>query len=185
MVVASDVKREVSSAVKTRIDELIERRQEIVMPDVANEIANVLGRNPDFVRQAGEEYLRSAVYDHVQRVVARTRSIDYIAAGQTLMPREDFSEFANRSTNRLFDRWVEHVGDRSVLFLQMTRSDIDAAIEERLAVVKHHGDIVVLMAEVRTKLANDTMQVKDVFSADQLETMYSCIQDKSTQQPYI
>jgi hypothetical protein len=140
------------------VEGLIEGRPELSLVEVANDARVQLEADPQFVAAFLSEYLPSAVYDVVQRLVAEQRQPKYRRKGESIRPSR-------------FYEWYEHAGDRNIRVLDMTRDDLRLAAEER----EQRGATELRLARFWRSLASKLKSgqtVGDRYTAEQIEAMY-------------
>jgi hypothetical protein len=140
------------------VESMVEGRPEISLVEVANDARARLEADPQFVAAFLSEYLPSAVYDVVQRMVAEQRQPKYRRKGEEVR------------RSRFMD-WYEHAGDRNVRVLDMTREDLRLAAEEREMRGATEYRIAALWRRIAGKLKSG-QTVGDRYTAEEIESMY-------------
>lgn len=102
---------------------------EVRLPDLTNEAVEFVASDRKLLRSFLGEMLRPIVYDCAQRIVGKDRE-GFIVLGDVLLRRGEFETRAHTLGSR-WTRWLEHVGDRHINIMAMTRQDLLIAAEER------------------------------------------------------
>lgn len=149
----------------------IESGGSVSIPALTNLITERLVSEPKLLRSYLKESLRSIIYDAVQRKVARSRT--HILFQEEVIARNELQ--AKMPSRPRWGAWLEHVGDRHVLLMQMTRADLEAAAQEREA----RGGFEYRTAALWRKIGSDLrpgQQVRDVFSEQRIAALAESLQ---------
>lgn len=148
---------------------IVREESEIEMPEIADRLTDrVLQEWP---RDTLRDFIRLAVYEQVRLAVARTRGV--ILAGDTILrkPEEEYKP-AND-----WQRWLEHVGQRHVRLVDMTRDDLTIAAQER----RERSRTEAVIADAWDMLASKLGEGETVgqrFNADEIEAIMQMAQQK-------
>lgn len=159
---------EVSSRTRVRqwVREQIEGREEVRIPDLAQDAVQAFRKDTKFLRQLAEESLRAMVYDLAQRTVEQTRGM--WIAGDDIVTKEAIKKRAN--SHSVFRDWLEHVGDKHVRLLDMTREDLFVAADEREKRGQHEIELAALWRTLAQRLeGGETVGSK--YTVDEIESM--------------
>lgn len=149
------------------IDNEIATSDQIKLPDLVNSAVNHFESDNRFVREFMRENLRDVIYEEAQRFVSLTRS--HVQLGDMVTSRGQFKTLARHKSP--FQTWLEHVGDHHVLVLDMTKSDLILAAQERQKRGEHEIAIASLWRAMAERLSA-AQRVREVFTPDEIEAMF-------------
>jgi hypothetical protein len=166
MVTATD--KSARTQLREWLDNEIAHADEVKLPDLANTALEHFSRDTRFLRDFLKENLRDVLYLEAQRFIATTRN--HVLLGSTITTRSGFQATARRKS--VFENWFEHVNDRHIHVLDMSKTDLLAASTER----RERGEREITLANLWRSLADklDPKQhVRDVFTAEEIETVFN------------
>lgn len=148
----------------------IEGQTEINIPAITLKAEQAFKGNRRFIQQFVNETLHSIVYEVVRKVLADDRTIVGDAAV------EDVKEHVRKraANHSVFSRWFEHVGDRHVRLLDMTREELLVAAELR----EKRGTTELKYAALWRTIANGLeggQMVGAKYKPEEIERMFSGI----------
>lgn len=172
----------VRSVVRAWLREAIEGEEAISLPFLADKAVQHFGKQPELVQQYFAETFRQLVYGEAQSVVARTRSTasvssqtDRIQLGDEIVTREVVKERARKLGSR-WSNWMEHVGERHISLMKMTRDDCLKAIGERELRIASEQKRVTLLQRLAEQLEGDEA-IEDRYSDEDIDRIWKEIDD--------
>lgn len=157
---------ELSNRAKVRlwVRERIQGEEEVSLPELANEAIQVLGGDRKFITAFANECLHDMVLELASQVIKQTRGL--IKIGDVVTDVEGVKRRARKQS--VFANWLEHVGDRHVRLLDMTREDLLSAADERQTRGERELEVAALWRTLAQRLEGG-QAVKDRFSAEEIE----------------
>lgn len=149
--------------IKRWVREEIQGRDEVRISELVVDAMNLFN-SPEFQHQLFVEALREMVYNLASDVIKETRGLIPTIGGAT-------SKQAIRrkaSQHIIFSQWMEHVGDRHIRLLEMTREDLVVAAAER----RQRGEYELGLATLWEQLAEDLepgQKVSTKWSVDDIQ----------------
>lgn len=160
------------SQLRAWITSELQDQAEIKLPALSQKAIEVFSQQPVFIRSLLEEMLPSMVYDLAKSVVSGTRNNGderQFIAGDSVMTQQAIKERGRQISSR-WKNFLEHTGDRHVRLLDMTKSDLLQAAQER----RQRGLTELRYANLWEELASklkDNQKVGDKFTEEQIERM--------------
>lgn len=156
---------------KEWVTERIDGADEVQIPVLVEEAMRHFLADQGFVSRFFKENVRALVYDFVQSAIANSRG-ELVSLGDNVVNRETFKQKARKRS--VFATWMEHVGDRHVQLLEMTREDLLIAAKERSERAATEQSIARLWRAMAQKLEGGQV-VKEVFTVEQIEHLQTTI----------
>lgn len=146
----------------------IDGKSSVELPQLADAALEMFAADQQFVRDFMAEMMRPMVYEIARQVMKSTRPKgDVIELGDTLMSRDDFKAQSKKAAAR-WRTWLEHAGTKHIRLMEMTRTDLTAAADER----RKRGDAEYELANLWDALAErleGNERVSERFTADEIE----------------
>lgn len=178
------VSRELVGRAKVRawIREVLEDVEELDMPALAEELVERIAMDAAVLRV----YLYPAVYEEVKSEVAMTRNRRggrrFLATGDKAMTEQELIRKAAVLESK-WGRWLETVADhRTVLLLEMTRADLEAAATMRQERAQVDLDTAALLSALAERLGEGE-RVRQRWTPEEIETAWRTIQAQGTPEP--
>lgn len=140
---------------------------EVQIPALTERAMQHFIKDKGFVAALFRENVRSLIYEVVQTVVSNSRG-ELVQLGDEVVDSQEFKARARRRST--FESWLEHVGDRHVRVLDMTREDLLVAAKERTDRGNHELELARLWRAMARKLEGG-QQVREVFTAAEIESL--------------
>ena len=164
-----DDKPSVRAQVRAWIASAIRDQDQVEIPALVTRAKEVFGHSRPFTRQFFEEFFDDVMYELVQHQVATTRRLIPVGAGG--ISREGIQEKVRRS---VFRNWLEHVDDRNMSVMKMTREHLLVAAGER----ETRGLYELKLARTWRKLADGLVseqRVEEVYTEADVERIFESI----------
>lgn len=146
---------------------------EIWLPTLTNELVDVILADPPLLAKLVKEVLRDMVYDIAQRTMQETRG-KQILLGDVMTTR-----YGVRTAAKLhpaFTEWYEHVGDRHIKLMEMTRADLLVAASEREMRGKHEIVIATVWRQLASKLRG-AQKVGEKFTEEDIQNIKDAVEN--------
>lgn len=160
--------QELSSRAKVRqwVREYIDGKEEVQLPELTNTAVFELGKDKKFLTLLATETLRDMVYEIAKSVVHSSR---LIVLGDEAVSRD---EVKRRSRGHsVFRDWLEHVGDRHIRLLEMTREELLVAADEREKRGRHEIELASLWRTLAQQLEGG-QTVGSKYTPEAIEEMH-------------
>lgn len=148
------------------IRQQVRERAVVKIPELRQELLDNFLNREGFLQRYFKECLDRTLYDLVQRSIAYTRE-RMVVEGEVLTKAE-FEE-RGRLVRSKWEVWMEHSGTRHIRLLEMRRSDLALAIQERKERGDHEHRLMALFSELDKGLPDETTTVGQVFVPEQIE----------------
>lgn len=148
----------------------LRNKDEIQIAEVAKKALAHFKRDKEFMSTFADYSLELLVKTIVGNTVRNT----HIPMGEELLTREAIDNRAKSMP--AFNKWLEHAGDRHVIYMEMNRDDLLQAALEREGQGLTQLAIAKLNRTVAKKLGLE-QRVKDVFTPEEIEALYKGIMD--------
>lgn len=160
---------ELSSKARIRqwVREEIEGKEEVQLPELASKAIDTFKKDTKFLRQLAEESLRAMVYQLAYQAVQQTRGM--WMAGDTAVTKEAIRQRARKHS--LFRDWLEHVNDKHIRLMDMTREELLIAADEREKRGKHEIGLAALWRTLAERLEGGET-VGNRYTPDEIEAMH-------------
>lgn len=158
----------IRSEVTTWIKSYINGKDEIQIPDVAQKAIYHFQGQPDFMKRLLAEQLNMLVREITQDIIGNTRS-RYLVLGDEVVTRDTAKKKAKK--HPIFSKWLEHVYDRHILFMEMDKASLLIAANERQARGETELTIARLERHIAGKLELEE-RVKDKFTPEAVDKLY-------------
>lgn len=145
-------------------------KEEIQIAKVAEKALAHFKRDRVFMETFAEESLGLLV----KTIVGDTVRSTHVAMGEEFLTRQAIDDRATAMP--VFSKWLEHSGDRHVIYMEMNREDLLQAASERETQGLTQLAIAKLNRTVARKLGLE-QRVKDVFTPAEIEELYKGITD--------
>jgi hypothetical protein len=155
--------------VRTWVREQIADADEVTLPALADEAVEHFVKDKRFIRALLDESLRPLVYDLARIEMGRTRGT-VIRLGDTLATEEAIDKRSQTLAGK-WSRWLEHVNDRHVRLLDMTREDLLTAAGER----RERAEADLKIADLWDRLAahlEGGQAVRERFTPQEIDAMH-------------
>lgn len=154
--------------VRTWLREQIADQTEVEIAVLYRRMIAHFAEDPTFVRAWLAETLPAVAYEETRSIVGDTRG-GHVLFGDVLLSREATDRRLAASRPR-WQLWLEHVGDRHVRLVEMTRNDLLAAASIR----RERGETEIRYAELWEELASrlsGKKRVGDVFTSEEIDAL--------------
>lgn len=150
------------------IKQQVDGSSEVNLPDLTASAVEHFSSDKAFLKAFLTESLRPLVYEQARLVLQGTRGA-VVVLGDEIVTKEILAERAQRLQSR-WSRWMEHVGDRHVNLMAMTKDDLLTAALERRQRAETEIEIARLWEVLANKLKkNETVGQR--FTAEEIERM--------------
>ncbi|HYW88190.1 MAG TPA: hypothetical protein VFB50_10495 [Chloroflexota bacterium] len=143
---------------------LAEAGESVEIPILADRLLEMVDADPAWrqglLRPSIETFAREAV----QRHVASTRGL--LVFGTEVVTRREFERRVHQRAQR-FERWREHVGDRHLKLMDMTRAELQRAAAERITRGLEELRIAALELRLADRLEDD-QTVRNAWSTEEI-----------------
>lgn len=156
-------RKQVRAWVRDRID----GESSVEVSSLYREMVTHFSQDREFVAAWLSETLPAVAYDETLRVCAQTRG--HILFGDEILSRDE-TETRLKEVRPRWQAWLEHVGDRHVRLLDMTKEELRTAATLR----RQRGETELRYAELWDELASHLRgkkKVSDVFTVEQIEDL--------------
>jgi hypothetical protein len=143
---------------------------EIRLPEIADAACAYFLSDENFLKGPIADLIRLAAYDAAQRYAQHTRGV--IPFGDSVITREEMTKRARRSQ---FSVWLEHVGDRHIRFMDLTREELLVAAGERRGRAQTDLDVA-LLEETLADALESGQHVKDRFTEEEIEEVRASLE---------
>jgi hypothetical protein len=143
---------------------LAEAGDSVEIPLLADRLLDMVDADPDWRQALLRPSIETFTREAVQRHVASTRGL--LVFGSEVVTRREFERRVHQRAQR-FERWREHVGDRHLKLMDMTRNDLLQAAAERITRGLDELRIAALEQRLADRLEHD-QRVSDAWSAEEI-----------------
>lgn len=170
------------SQLREFIREEIKGKSEVSLIDVTKRAVRFVAKDKDLLKAVLLELLRPMVYEEARLLVATSRETPKQASGEPnnlvqlgdmVVSRGALKERAQKWSKKWL-QFREHAGDRHVLLLDMTASDLALAEEERRKRGDSEHEYADLWAKLRARLEHG-QTVRSVWTAEEIEAAYQAV----------
>lgn len=160
--------------VRLWINEQIKGQSEVNVPEIAKGVIEHFKGDEEFIAAFFDEMLYPIAYDTVIDVVKRTRgAANVVQLGDEMVGRDEVKQRGKRLSSR-WNSWLEHVGDKHVRLMDMTKTDCVAAKILRTDRGEHELRIAALFDALAVRL-EDSQKVKDAFTPQEIEKIWKSL----------
>jgi aromatic ring-cleaving dioxygenase len=143
-------------------------REEVSIPDLRNQAIEHFEKDRAFMRSLLTAFMRTSLYDIVQHVVGSTRGLTLL--GDTVVTEDGIDQRVSAARASRWDRWLEHVGDKHLRLMDMTREDVLQAITEREQRIESERSVVRILSAIYARLEGG-QRVRERFTAAEIEQL--------------
>ena len=162
----------ITATVRNWVRHEIEGQRAVKLPELSEAAVVHFSQDPDFIREFLALHLSPVVYDLAKRVLGEGRGQDnLVLAGDVLMTRDEFKDRAANLKSK-WSRWMEHAGDCHVRLLDMNRTQLWQAAEERLKRSNTEALYARLWRQMAERLPDDKATVGSFFTTKQIDQLY-------------
>lgn len=159
------LKRKIATWAKKAVEE----QPSFSLPAVAGHIVKLAEAEPDYATAVADEFVYPAVYDVLQRVVAKGRRHTFV--GEEVMTLEEARERATADAREWMTRWFEFTGSRHVRLEEMRRPDLLAAAAIRERRGRHELAIAAIWRKAAERLPDDERQLGTAMTNAELDDL--------------
>lgn len=164
------LERSHKAQLKALLEAEIEGEASIVLPQLADRIAEMVLSDEELMSGLLAEIIRPYVYEQGKRIFAQTRNERVVELGDEVVARSKFEARARVVSSR-FERWMEHADGRYVNFMEMRKADLEEAARQRKARASTEMAVVEFELQLARKLKKGE-KVGDRFTPEQLDAMW-------------
>lgn len=147
----------------------IEEEPTFKIPDLADRVVEEVQKSPAYLKALLKSELRPMIGEMVKNIVRESRG-GLVEAGDEVIDRAEFAARSKISFAQRFSDWYEHVGDRHIALLDMTREELVEAAGER----RQRANTELEIAELWERLASQLTPEQKLgakFSTEQIAAL--------------